>query len=115
MVAGNIKQYEAIIHLSQNSKPINWKPRPEPFAIKDKIEQDLDRLLSAGIIEKLDTLKDQIKWASPSVSFVKPNGSIRNRADFKVSINKYIEAHLDCIPRFEEILNKLCGGILLGH
>ncbi|KII65533.1 hypothetical protein RF11_15162 [Thelohanellus kitauei] len=42
---GNIKEYETIIQLSQNSKPDIWNPRPVPSAIKDKIEQELDRLL----------------------------------------------------------------------
>ncbi|KII61450.1 hypothetical protein RF11_12865 [Thelohanellus kitauei] len=51
-----------------STKPIIWKPRELPFTIKVKIEQELKRLLDLDIIDKVDTLHDQIKWASPIVS-----------------------------------------------
>ncbi|KII61636.1 Transposon Tf2-6 polyprotein [Thelohanellus kitauei] len=109
---GNIRGYEAIIRVPSTASPTVWKYRPVPFAIRDKVELELDRLLEQGIIERVDTLQEQIKWASPIVSVMKPDGSLRVCADFKVTINKYLEPEPSLIPRFEDIINNLYGGTL---
>ena len=43
------------------------RPRPVPFPLKPKIDEELDRLLDAGIIEKVH----YSDWASPIVSVPK--------------------------------------------
>ncbi|KII68284.1 hypothetical protein RF11_06725 [Thelohanellus kitauei] len=45
---GNIRGYEAIIRVPSTASPTVWKYRPVPFAIRDKVELELDRLLEQG-------------------------------------------------------------------
>ncbi len=47
---GTIKLHQAKLNIRPNSVPKNFKPRPLPFAIKDKIALELDKLEEAGII-----------------------------------------------------------------
>ena len=42
-------------------------------AMKEKVEEDLDRLERIGVISKVETSE----WATPTVPVRKPNGSVR--------------------------------------
>lgn len=61
-----------------------FKPRPVPLALKPKIEQELDRLLASGIIEKVD----HSDVATPIVPVLRPDGNVRICGDFSVTLNK---------------------------
>ena len=58
-----------------------------PYALKPKVDAELKRLESEGILEKV-TFSD---WATPIVPVVKPNGEVRICGDFKVTVNPQIE------------------------
>ena len=45
--------FEASLHLKPGSRPKFVKTRPVPFALKQAVEQELDRLEALGIIEKV--------------------------------------------------------------
>lgn len=92
--------------LNEGSLPIYFKPRQMPFALKDKVEQELTRLENNGIITKVD----QSDWGTPIVPVVKPNGNVRICADYKVTLNKLIKDQKYPIPRIEEIFTKMNGG-----
>ncbi|GFS86757.1 uncharacterized protein K02A2.6 [Trichonephila clavipes] len=47
--------------------------RTVPFALKGRVENEIDRLEKEGIIEKVDSSE----WATPVVPVVKSDGSIR--------------------------------------
>ena len=51
--------------------------RPVPYAIKAKVDLELDRLEKEGIIMKVDSAE----WSSPIVIVKKKNGDIRLCAD----------------------------------
>ena len=46
----NLKGMEAQIHVSPNTQPRYFKPRPLAYSLKAKVEKELDRLQEAGVI-----------------------------------------------------------------
>ncbi|GFY35277.1 polyprotein [Trichonephila clavipes] len=57
--------------------------KPVPFALKERIETELNRLVAEDIIEPM-TYSD---WATPIVPVIKQNGNLRICGDYKVTIN----------------------------
>ncbi len=60
---GHIKGYKASIQLKDNAKSSFYKARNVPYALKEKVEIELDRLERDGEIEKVSTSQ----WAAPIV------------------------------------------------
>ena len=50
---GKIKDYKAHIYVKPDAHFRFFKPRPVAFALREKIENDLDRLLKLGVIERV--------------------------------------------------------------
>ena len=59
---GTVKPFQATLHVKEYATPKFLKPRLLPFAIKDAIGRELDRLKSQGTIERVD----HSDWAAPS-------------------------------------------------
>ena len=70
---GTIKGVTTHLKLKENAIPQFFKPRPVPFAFKEKIAEEIKRLESLGVLEKVDFSY----WASPIVPVLKPDGSVR--------------------------------------
>ncbi|GFY13233.1 retrovirus-related Pol polyprotein from transposon 412 [Trichonephila clavipes] len=70
---GEINNSEAKLKLRHGVKPIFCRVRTVPFALKGRVENEIDRLEKEGIIEKVDSSE----WATPVVPVVKSDGSIR--------------------------------------
>ena len=70
---GTLKGITARLVVDENATPKFFKPRPVPYAIRGAIEQDLDRLESLGVLEKIN----HSEWAAPIVPVPKADGSIR--------------------------------------
>lgn len=49
---GSFNKYKIRLHLKPDAKPIFIKARSVPYALKDKIDKELDRLLSLGNLVK---------------------------------------------------------------
>ncbi|XP_045469073.1 uncharacterized protein K02A2.6-like [Harmonia axyridis] len=64
---------------SDGITPKFFRARPLPFAMKEKVEQELERLLSLGVIEPVD----YSPWGTPVVPVLKKDGSVRLCGDFK--------------------------------
>ncbi|XP_063365892.1 uncharacterized protein K02A2.6-like [Cydia amplana] len=105
---GCIPNYKGRFTLNENSTPIFVKPRRIPYALKDKVDDEIDRLCKQGVITKIDNSE----WGTPVVPIVKPNGSIRLCADYKVTLNKSIRDEQYPIPIIEDILVEMNGGEL---
>ncbi|XP_023247791.1 uncharacterized protein K02A2.6-like [Copidosoma floridanum] len=86
--------------------PVFKKPRPIPYALRDKIEQEINRLEKAEILEPVKSSQ----WATPLVPVLKANGEIRLCGDFKVTVNPCLEIHRHPIPRLSDLSTKLAGG-----
>ena len=68
-------------------KPKFHRPRPVPYAIKEAIGEELDRMEADGIIEKIA----HSDWAAPIVAVPKRDGKFRICGDYKVTINSELD------------------------
>ena len=75
---GEMNTFEATLHLKNGARPRFCRARPVPFALKETIERELDRLESSGIIEKVT----YSPWAAPVVPVPKGDGHIRLCGDY---------------------------------
>ena len=100
---GELKGYKAKITLDPQATPRFCKARPVPYALKAKVEEELDRLTAEGIIEP----RDFADWAAPIVPVLKGDQTIRICGDFKQTIN---QASRYPIPRIEDLFAGLAGG-----
>ena len=93
------------LHTTGNVTPKFCKARFPPFSLRDKIEDELNRLVANDVIEKVDTSE----WATPIVPVLKSDKSIRICGDFKITVNKVLAREQYPIPRIEELTAKLSG------
>ena len=99
---GKCKQLKANMHLKPEARPVFHKPRPLPFAIKQKVKDVLDSLETGGVLKRVNFSP----WAAPIVVVNKPNGSIRICGDFK-GLNQNIDVDQHPIPTLDSLLEKL--------
>lgn len=92
--------------LQENSKPIFFKARPIAFALRDKIDKEIDRLVELGVLVPVE----HSDYASPIVPVLKRNGTVRLCADYSVSINKQLVVEQYPLPTANELFSKLHGG-----
>ena len=104
---GTMQGTKAKLLVKSDSKPKFFKPRPVPHALKGAIEQELDRLESMGVIEKVR----YSEWATPIAPVVKPDISIRVCGDYKVTVNSVLEVDQHPLPNPEELFVALSGGV----
>ena len=105
---GHLRGYHAKIHVEQEAVPKFMKARPVAYAMKEKIEKELDRLTSLGILEPIQFSE----WASPIVPVLKSDRSVRICGDFKVTLNSVSKLDRHPIPRIEDLFARLGGGKL---
>ncbi|KAK3751535.1 hypothetical protein QZH41_019421, partial [Actinostola sp. cb2023] len=103
---GTLRGTEAKIYVDSNTQPRFVKARPVPYAMKEKIERELDRLVSEGILSPVEFSE----WAAPIVPVLKPNGSIRICGDYKCTVNQVSKLDNYPIPKTEDLLATLGGG-----
>jgi len=60
---GKISAFKAKVRVQEGSQPIFHKPRPVPYALKEAVERELDRLERNGIISRVG----RSNWAAPVV------------------------------------------------
>ncbi|XP_042083139.1 uncharacterized protein LOC121815605 [Haplochromis burtoni] len=103
---GTLKGFAAKIHVASDAKPCFYKPRSVPFAMKKKVEQELERLLEEKIIQPVKFSE----WAAPIVPILKPDSSARICGDYKLTVNKVSPVEQYPIPRMEDMIAGLAGG-----
>ena len=103
---GTIKGFKADIKLQDGGKSVFCKARPVPYALRQKVEGELDRLESQGVVKKVE----RSDWTSPTVCVPKKDGCIRICGDFKVSINRVLLNNPYPLPDTEDVFATLGGG-----
>lgn len=103
---GVIKDFKAVIRTSPEAHPIFQKARPVPYALKEKVDKELDRLEQTNIVSKVE----RSQWASPVVIVPKSDGSVRLCGDYKVTINQSLEEETYPLPNAEDLFATLAGG-----
>ena len=69
---GTIQSMKVKLHLQPKATPRFFKPHSVPFALKPAIEEELVRLESSGIVQRVSTSD----WAAPIVPVPKKDGSM---------------------------------------
>ena len=94
------------IELDPDTRPIFLKHRPPPFALRDQIEQELDKQVEEGILEPVKTSQ----WAAPVVPVKKASGALRLCGSYDLTINKASRLERYPLPKVEELFAALSGG-----
>ena len=106
---GTLRGYQAKIHVEPGAVP-KFKPaRTVPYALRDKVDQELQRLQDEGILEPVEIAE----WAAPIVVVLKRDkSSIRLCGDFSVTVNPVSKLDRYPIPRINDLFAKLAKGKL---
>ena len=102
---GTLRGETVKLYVDKNAMPRFHKPRPVPCVIKDKTEDELQRLQEDGIIEPVTFSK----WAAPIVPVRKGTG-VRICGDYKVTVNQAVIEDKYPLPRGEDLYASLACG-----
>ncbi|KAL2077680.1 hypothetical protein ACEWY4_027184 [Coilia grayii] len=103
---GTLKGFEASLTLKPGQQPKFCQARVVPYALRPKVEAELERLFQQGVISPVQ-FSD---WATPIVPVIKKNGGVRICGDFKVTVNPALRIEHYPIPRIEDLFASLSGG-----
>lgn len=103
---GCFNKFKVDLHLKEGAIPKFFKPRPVPFALKEKVESEIDRLVNLGVLVPVP----YSDYATPIVPVVKEDGKVKIAGDFSVTLNKDLYIDKYPMPRIEEVFAKLGGG-----
>ena len=87
------------------SKPVRVQPRRIPMHRRDEVNQLVENMKSAGVIEE-----SQSPWRSPIVLVRKKNGSTRFCVDYR-QLNFVTKKDSYPLPRIDETLDSLSGSV----
>lgn len=105
---GTLQGVEAEIHVPPHTQPRFYKARPIPYAMKAKVEDELQRLQAAGVISPVE-FSD---WAAPIVPVVKSDGNIRICGDYSVTVNAVSKLDNYPLPRVDDLFTAMSGGVV---
>lgn len=105
---GNYNKDKFSLELKPNAVPVFVKPRPVPYALRDKLGRELTRLENAGIIEPVKSSD----WATPIVPVLKTSGEIRVCGDYEITVNRQLKIDRHPIPRIADLLVQLEKGLV---
>jgi len=92
---GQLKGYEAKMNVDPKANPHFCWARPVPYALKNKVELELDRLVEQGIIEAIQFAD----WAAPIVAALKNDQTVQICGYFKQTINQASKLDRYPIPK----------------
>ena len=100
-----VKGMKAKLVTKDGIGPKFCKARPMPYALKEQVEEELDRLIREGILEPVE----MAEWAALIVPVVKTDKKIRICGDFRLTINPGLGVDRYPIPKIEDLLATLAG------
>ena len=103
---GTIAGVTAKILVDPTVQPRFCKPHPIPYALHARIEAELERLESQGIIEPVTTSE----WAAPIVPVVKRDGTIQVCGDYKLTTNNTALVDSYPLPQVEDLFASVAVG-----
>ena len=106
---GTLKGFHAKIYVDPDAIPSFHPPCSVPFALRDKVEQELELLQKQGTLEPVDISE----WAAPIVVVLKKDcKSVRICGDFSVTVNPVSKLDRYPIPKVEDLFARLSKGKL---
>lgn len=103
---GLMDKFNAKHVVKPEARPRFCQPRPVPFAMKDAVDRELERLEDMGVLEKV-THSD---WAAPIVAIPKGNGDVQLCGDYKVTVNPVLDMDQYPFP-CPDLMSNLTGGL----
>lgn len=94
-------RHSDIIQSGPQITAIRLKLRRVPIALKPKVNKQLDKLITQGIVEPVD----HARWWTPIVRPIKSDGSVRICADYKYTNNKVFQQHAYQVPVVNHLLH----------
>ena len=95
---------KAKIYLKPNSIPKFLKACPVPYALKNKIELQIDRMVK-NIWESVDVSE----WATPIVTVIKEDGSIQICGHYKMTVNQVSQLDNYPILKIDTLFAEISG------
>ena len=96
---GTMKNEKAKIYLKPNSIPKFLRACPVPYALKNKIELEIERMVKNNILEPVDVSE----WATPTAPVIKEGGSIRICGDYKMTVDQVSQLGNYPIPKIDTL------------
>ena len=104
---GRLKGFKATLHVHPHASPKFCKPRVVPYALRDKVHAEIDRLVQEGTLEPIDVAD----WAAPIVPVLKSDkSSVRICGDFRMTINPVSKLDNYPLPKVEDLFALLNKG-----
>ena len=104
---GELRDFRAKILVDPDAQPRFCKARQVPYALREKVEQELSRLTEEGILQPVQFAE----WAAPIVPVLKSDkSSVRICGHFKQTVNQVAKPDRYPIPKIEDLFSSLAGG-----
>ena len=101
-----MKGTSAKLHVDPQTRPRFYKPRPVPYAMRERVEQEIDRLKQEDILQPVE-FSD---WAAPIVPVLKNDGSVHICGAYKLTATQAAKVDTYPLPRIEDLLASLASG-----
>ena len=105
---GELKGVEVKLEVDRSVPPKFFRPRSLPYVYREKVEQQLEQDVKAGILVPVQNSQ----WAAPLVPVLKKSGEIRVCANFKLTANRAVKMDQYPLPLVEDIFAQLAGGVI---
>ncbi len=105
---GTFKGRKVKIEVDPGAEPRYFKARTLPFVVRQKVEEELERLVAEGTLEPVK----HSQWATPLVVVMKQDKSVRLCGDFKVTVNPVAKLDRYPIPKVDDLVATLGKGKL---
>ena len=102
---GEIVGFTADIPIDEDVTPIFKKAYSVPFPLQGKVRQQLRNDIDKGLYKRVDSSD----WASPQVTVLKQDGSLRMCGDYKVTVNQVMKKDPYPLPSTDELFAGLSG------
>lgn len=93
----------ASLTLKENTRPVFLKARPVPFKLIPLISNEIDRLVSEGVLVKVNSSD----YATPVVPVLKKNNTVRLCGDYSVTLNPNLIVDEHPLPTTDEMFASL--------
>ncbi|XP_039761434.1 uncharacterized protein K02A2.6-like [Pararge aegeria] len=103
---GTYKGNPVAIHVKSGANPRFLKARPVPYALRERVEKEIDRLEREGVLRAVSFSE----WATPVVPIVKKSGEIRLCGDYRSTVNEATESDTYPMPTANEVFATVAGG-----
>ncbi|XP_054713771.1 uncharacterized protein K02A2.6-like [Uloborus diversus] len=100
---GCVPNFKVSLQLRDGVKPVFTRERDVPYALRERVNKELDSLEADGVI----SLVPASDWGSPLVVIPKPNGGVRLCVDYKCGVNERLIQSNHPVRRIDDVFHSL--------